>query len=448
MHIVILGNGVAGISAARRIRQQSDLPITIVADESDFFFSRTALMYVFMGQMRLKDLHPYPESFWRKNNIQLLRARVRSLDTTNKSLLLEDGRNLAYDKLLLATGSSPVFLEHIPGIQLKGVQGLYHLNDLQTMETASRNLQQAVVVGGGLIGIEMAEMLHSRGIPVTFLVREKSYMDYALPPEESEMLNRHIRSKGINLLLNTTLTSIADDGTGRASGIYTQNEAFYPARLVGIAIGVSPNTQLARNTPLETHRGFLVDECLRTNISDVFAAGDCAELRNPPAGRKAIEATWYTARLMGEAVAENIIGHSIPYHPGIFFNAAKFFDVEYQTYGEVPVSGSKDISQVFYASPCGKKSIRIAWNNADGAVSGFLVMGIRYRHAVCEKWIHDRTPVEKVLSNLALANFDGEGSRQFEHALLEVYRQQTGRSLKSESTRKLDSVLQFLKSTF
>ena len=145
MHIVILGNGVAGIAAARRIRQQSNFPITIVADESDYFFSRTALMYVFMGQMRLKDLHPYPESFWPQNNIRLLRARVSSLDTTNKSLLLEDGRILAYDKLLLATGSSPAFPEHIPGIHLKGVQGLYHLNDLHTMELAVRNLQQAVV---------------------------------------------------------------------------------------------------------------------------------------------------------------------------------------------------------------------------------------------------------------------------------------------------------------
>jgi 3-phenylpropionate/trans-cinnamate dioxygenase ferredoxin reductase subunit len=448
MHIVILGNGVAGISAACRIRQQSDLPITVVSDESDYFFSRTALMYVFMGQMRHSDLYPYPKTFWHQNNIQLLRARVKKLDIHNKSLFTEDGQTLSYDQLILATGSSPVFPTNVPGAQIKGVQCLYHLKDLQTMELASQNIKQAVVAGGGLIGIEMAEMLHSRGIPVTFLVRENSYMDYLLPPEESELVNRHIRSMGINLLLNSSLASIADDGTASASGVYTQNGDFYTAQFVGIAFGVSPNVHLARQSPLEVNRGFLVNEYLETNIQGVFAVGDCAELRKPPSGRKALESTWYNARMMGEAVAENILGHSIPYHPGVPFNSAKFFDVAYQTYGEVPVGPSKEISAVFYASPCGKKSIRIAWNKSNGAVSGFLLMGIRYRQAVCEKWIQARTPIEKVLSQLALANFDGEGSRQFENALVEVYNRQSGRRVNPDSKRKLDSVLRFLKSPF
>ena len=123
-HVVIVGNGISGITAARHIRKQSDMRITVISGESDFFFSRTALMYIYMGHMTFEDTQPYETHFWKKNRIELLRAFVTKVDSTCKSLELHDGRSLQYDKLVIATGSKSNRFGW-PGQDLKGVQGLY-----------------------------------------------------------------------------------------------------------------------------------------------------------------------------------------------------------------------------------------------------------------------------------------------------------------------------------
>ena len=173
-HIVIIGNGISGVTLARHIRKKSDSKITIISAESEFFFSRTALMYVFMGHMKFEHTQPYENDFWKKNNIDLLHKKVTQVFPTEKSILLDGNTILKFDKLVLATGSKPNKFGW-PGQDLKGVTGLYHKQDLENIEKWAPTTKRAVIVGGGLIGIELAEMLHSRHIPVTFLVREKSF---------------------------------------------------------------------------------------------------------------------------------------------------------------------------------------------------------------------------------------------------------------------------------
>ena len=133
MQIVILGNGISGITAARYIRKRSDCAITVVSDESDEFFSRTALMYIYMGHLRLRDTQPYETGFWDKNRIQRVRARIQHIDFDKKILHATDGRSIAYDKLVLALGSQSNKFGW-PGQDLDGVHGLYHLQDLEAME--------------------------------------------------------------------------------------------------------------------------------------------------------------------------------------------------------------------------------------------------------------------------------------------------------------------------
>lgn len=418
--IVIVGNGIAGITAARHIRKRSDHEITVVSAESDHFFSRTALMYIYMGHMRYQDTKPYEDWFWEKNRIRLLRAFVERVDTGRKRLRLAGGRELAYDVLILATGSKSNKFGW-PGQDLHGVQGLYSLQDLELMEGATRDVRQAVVVGGGLIGIEMTEMLLSRGIPVTFLVREASWMDFAFPAEESAMINRHIREHHVDLRLGAELDHIVDDGRGRARAVVTKTGEEIPCGFVGLTVGVSPNIDFLAGSGIECQRGILVDEYLRTSVEDVYAAGDCVQLRQPRPGRRPIEPVWYVGRAMGETLAHTLCGQPTPYLQDVWFNSAKFFDLEWQVYGDIPAQLPDGHETLYWEHAGGKKAIRIDYRQSDGAVTGFNLMGIRYRHEVCDLWLREERPVHEVLADLGAANFDPELFPQHERELIETY---------------------------
>ena len=446
MHIVIIGNGISGVTAARFIRKMSDHEITIISSETDHFFSRTALMYIYMGHMRFKDTQPYEPWFWEKNRINLVKAYVEKVDIKQKELQLKNGQHINYDKLILATGSKSNKFGW-PGQDLNRVGGLYSFQDLEAMEAASPGMQRAVIVGGGLIGIEMAEMFHSRNIPVTFLVREKSYWDMVLPPEESAMINRHILNNHIDLRLETELKEIVDDGQGNACAVITNTGERIECGYVGLTAGVSPNIGFLENSGIEMQRGILVNEYLETNIDDVYAIGDCAQHRNPREGRRPIEAIWYTGRMAGETVAYNICGKKVVYDPGLWFNSAKFIDIEYQVYGTVLANPPESHQSIYWEHPNGEKAVRIIYDKDTGAVIGFNLMGIRYRHEICEKWILEKTPIEEVLQHLGIANFDPEFYEEYEEEILKVYEQVSGKKLQLKQKRSLSAALRFLRST-
>jgi NAD(P)H-nitrite reductase large subunit len=402
-HVVIIGNGISGVTAARFVRKMSDFGITMISDETDHFYSRTALMYIYMGHMRYEDTKPYEDWFWKKNDISLVRGFVERIDTAAKTLRLRGGDSLRYDVLVIATGSK-TNLFGWPGQDLVGVQGLYGMPDLEEMERATESVQRAVVVGGGLIGIEMAEMLHARHIPVTFLVREPSYMDYAMPQEESALINEEIRRHGIDLRLGTQLGAVLPDGDGRARAVVTADEEEIPCDFVGLTAGVHPNTEVVRESDIETNRGVLVDETFATNVEDIYAIGDCAEFQDEGIGSKRIEQLWYTGRMHGKTVAHTICGEAAAYDPGPFFNSAKFFTIEWQTYGSIHPMRPHGVESVLWQDE--RRLVRI--DHDDEVVLGFNVMGIRFRHAVCERWLREERSIDYVLEHLPEADFDPE----------------------------------------
>lgn len=422
-HVAIIGNGVAGITAARFIRKRSDARLTVISDETDYFYARTALMYVYMGHMRFEDVKPYEDGFWEKNRIDLVRDYVTGIDVDRKRLVLRDGDPLGYDILLIATGSRPRRLG-VPGETLDGVQGLYGIPDLEAMERATESVERAVVVGGGLIGIEMAEMLRSRHLPVTFLVREASFLDHVLPPEESAMVNREIRRHDVDLRLGTEVAAFDGDAAGRVAGVVTTSGERIPCQFAGVTVGVAPNVDVVRDSPIEANRGVLVNDRFETNVPNVYAVGDCREFRRDGIGHTRIDQLWYTARREGKALARIVCGDRTPYDRGVFFNSAKFFTIEYQTYGHVrPMPGDEEQSLCWH-QPEENRLVRINYRTEEGSVVGINVMGIRYRHAVCERWIREGYSIETVLSRLDEANFDPEFSPRFERALVDQYRSQ------------------------
>ena len=419
-NIVIIGNGISGITAARNIRKLSDHRITVISAETDYFFSRTALMYIYMGHMKFEHTQPYEPEFWTKNRIDLVKDYVQEVDVTTKSLKMLAGGSIQYDTLIIATGSKPNKFGW-PGQDLNGVGGLYSYQDLENMEQYSQGIQRAVVVGGGLIGVEMTEMFLSRNIPVTFLVREKSFWNIVLPKEESELIGRHILEHHVDLRLSTELKEILSDKNGRARAVVTSTGEEIPCGFVGLTAGVSPNIKFLENSGIEMQRGIMVDKFLETNIPDVYALGDCAQFHEPLPNRRPIEQVWYTGRMMGEAIARTVCGVKTAYKPGIWFNSAKFFDIEYQTYGHVWGQLKENEAQFYWEHQDGKKCIKFVYDKENRTLLGINTFGIRLRHEVFDRWLGEKKDVDYVIQHLKEANFDPEFYKHYEGEILNKY---------------------------
>jgi len=425
-HVVIIGNGISGITTARHIRKNSDHRITVISAESDYFYSRTALMYIYMGHMRLKETQPYENWFWEKNRIGLKKAFVQRVDTDKKTLYLNNNETMDYDVLVLAVGSKPRKFGW-PGVDSKGIQGLYSLQDLEMMEQNSQGIKNAVIVGGGLIGVEMAEMLQTRNIHVTFLVREDWFWAGVMPQEEGALINRHmIDDHHVELKLQTELKEIVPDSNGRVQHIITNHNEKIECQFVGLTIGVQPNTDFLKDSNIELNRGIVVNRFMETNIPDVYALGDCAEFSEPFPNRRPIEQVWYTGRMMGEALAQTICGKPTQYSPGIWFNSAKFFDIEYQTYGWVWNQLKEGEETFYWEHPNGKICLRLVYDQQSKRLLGINVFGMRLRHEVCDRWIKEERSIDHVIAHLRDANFDPEFYKQHESAIVTAYNRQTG----------------------
>jgi NADPH-dependent 2,4-dienoyl-CoA reductase/sulfur reductase-like enzyme len=310
---------------------------------------------------------------------------------------------------------------------------LYSKQDLDNLEKFApdkETCKRAVIVGGGLIGIEMAEMLRSRKIPVTFLVREKSFWNGVLPAGESALINEHILEHHIDLRLDTNLVEIIADENGRAKAVITDKGDTIECNVVGLTAGVTPNIDFLKSSGIELGRGVKVNRLLETSAKNVYAIGDCAEQHEAIGNRRPIEAVWYTGRMMGEALAQTLCGKSTEYKPGHWFNSAKFLDVEYQTYGWVfSERNKKDHEQHFHwRHDTEKICITIAYDKESKLFLGINTFGIRMRHEIFDRWLTEKRTINYVLEYLKDANFDPEFYKKYEDQIVAKY------NLESDST--------------
>jgi len=404
---VVVGNGVAGVSAALAIRSRDARgTISLVSDEGDHFFSRTALMYAFMGRLPRRAMEPYERHTWRERGIELVRARVTDLDAGRHRLTLGDGRTVTYDRLLLATGSRARRL-NVPGVtdDLAGLVHFVTLQDLDACERYTPTTRRAVVVGGGLIGIELVECLRFHGVAVTFLVREPWYWPAALCREEGAMAAREMRRHGVDVREGEAVASVARDEGGRVSAVTTTSGETIACELLGVCVGVEPQVQWLEGvtTPPAVGRGVKVDAALRSSLEDVWAAGDCAELED---GR--VESIWYSAKRQGTLAGENMSGRPKGYVAPVFFNSAKLFELEYTTVGAL-AEVEEGAESLYAEHPTRAISWRIV--HSGDRVLGFNALGSRWDHTVLARWIEEERPLEWVREHLRQAQFDVELER-------------------------------------
>jgi NADPH-dependent 2,4-dienoyl-CoA reductase/sulfur reductase-like enzyme len=421
MRYVILGNGVCGMEAALGLRaRDASARITLVSSEHEHFFSRPALMYVFAGQTTLQGTEPYDRQLYERLGFERATKRVASVDPAGHALVFDDGSNLGYDRLLLAVGSRGRPAPW-PGSQGPGLHYFVTLGDLEGLDHGARRGQRAVVIGGGLIGVEVAEILRHRGLHVSFLVRESWYFPVALDQDEAELVTEHMRGHGVEVHLGATVEAILRTEGGPPRAVRLQGGHEIPCDLVVSAIGVVPNTGFLESSGIALAEGGAVetDDGLRASVPDVWAAGDCANVTWADGSRRP-EQLWYTARDQGRLAARSMLGDEVAYRRGTWYNSAKFFDLEYTTVGWVPVHLNWDdtpigpgpeLSSWFQRVPGRPVSQRIVCRGE--RVVGFNLLGSRWDHEPLLRWIQERRSLDWVLAHLHEAQFDEEFTPRF-----------------------------------
>lgn len=311
---VLIGSGPAAVSAAEAIRSE-DLAaeITMVTADPHGYYSRPGLAYYLAKEVPKDGLSPFTSHDFARLGVRFVSQRVAKISPAAHLVTLANGDDLPYDRLLIATGSQAIPLG-VRGVELDGVVKLDDMQDARNLIDRSRHAKEAVVVGGGITALEIAEGLRARGVHVHYLMRKERYWGSVLSEAESRVVEDGLRSGGVQIHYFTEVAQILGKD-GKVTAVETEGAEAIPADLVAVAIGVLPKRQLGESAGLECGRGILVDEFLRASEPDVYAAGDVAEVRARQGGKSPLEVLWNTAVAKGRIAGLNMAAE--PAHPYI-----------------------------------------------------------------------------------------------------------------------------------
>ncbi len=300
--LVVVGNGMAGVACVEHIlKQNPDFEITIFGDETHANYNRILLSMVLAGEKSADEIILNDAEWYRSNNIRArLGERISDIELENRVVVTEQGRTTPYDKLILATGSS-AFIPPIPGVDKENVHVFRTLDDTHSLLAKARPGLKAVVIGGGLLGLEAARGLQVRGCDVTVVHLNDSLMERQLDATGGEYLKRRIEDLGIRVLLPKKTAAIC--GNGRVNAVRFSDEDQLDVELVVIAAGIKPNAGLASKAGLEVNRGIVVNDFMETSDPAVFAVGECTEHRGQTFGL--VAPLYDQARVLAATVTGN-----------------------------------------------------------------------------------------------------------------------------------------------
>jgi nitrite reductase (NADH) large subunit len=333
--LVVVGSSAAGIAACEAGRECAPgCSITLVTADELPQYSRPLLTYALSGHLTRQQLD------WRADEylqgalgVELLRdARAASLRPEARKLCLADGRELGYDALVVATGARGQRLQ-VPGANLPGVFTLRNLEDLDAIESLLGTARRAVVVGGGNVGLQTCEALLTRGLDVTVVYRSAHLLSQMVDQETSQRVGALFTEH--KLTLRPGRDPVKFLGTGCVTGVELDNGEVLDAQIVVIGKGIRPNVEWLSGSGVEVRRGVVVDRCGRTNLPDVYAAGDCAETIDPLTGGSAVSGVWPVAYEMGRVAGSTAVGVERQAVGALRMNASKYFGKTIISIGEV-----------------------------------------------------------------------------------------------------------------
>jgi nitrite reductase (NADH) large subunit len=331
---LIIGNSAGGIGAAEAIREVDKTnSITIVSDEPYPAYSRPLISKYLTGERGIEGMLFRPADFYSRNVIDLLLDRkVDSLKLDRRIAQLEDGGQIVWKKLLVATGGVPI-VPNMKGADKKGVFTFLTIKDAIAIDEFVENGSQALVIGGGLIGISVTEALTKRGITVTVVEMKDRVLNTILDEPASAIVEETLKQAGVRVVTNRTVAEVT--GEEFVDGAILDNGEKITCDLVIIAIGVLPRTELVSSTEIKLSRGIVVDRYMATSYPDVYACGDAAEAYDFVYGANRLTPVWPNAYIGGRVAGFNMAGTRIEYRGGTAMNSLKYLGLDIATAGVV-----------------------------------------------------------------------------------------------------------------
>ena len=402
---VIIGNGIAGVTAAEMLRaQQAQCSLTMIADDPFPVYYRPALKDFLGGHLPEERLWARPATFYEEHRIRFIPAHVTRIDPGQHAVQLHNGRTVRYDRLLLANGAHPRTLS-CRGRGLAGVFTLRTVADYQQILQRLEDVERVVVCGSGTLALESAETLARRGYEVIHLMRGELLWSEVLDPVASDLVLQEERRLGIEVRTREEIAEIVGS-EGEVRGVRTTRGERIPCELVLIAIGIEPIVDFVRACGIACGRGVRVDECMRTSAPDVYAAGDVVETYDALTGRTRVTGQWFPAIQQAQVAARHMAGANAPpsaANGAPFYNATSLRGLDFVSIGLTHCPAAPGFLEVV-AEPQARSYRKVILR--DGRAIGALLLGDRRQALAFKRAIDHRVNLAPVARQIFAEGFD------------------------------------------
>lgn len=401
---LIIGNSAGAVGAVESIRAiDKDSPIGIISDEAHHVYSRPRISDCIALKTTAESIAYRPLSFYEEHRITpILGVRAVALDPKAKTITVDNGEKIGYEKLLLATGANPA-KPPIPGIELPGVHYFVTFDQAETIAKNLDTVREIVIIGGGLIGLQAGEALAKVGIKVSIVEMLDRVLALAVDEYASVLIAKKFEENGVTILTSSRVARIEGDGDTGVSGVSLSDGTLLACQAVIVATGVIPRTELAVGAGITVRRGIPVNDYMQTSEQDVYAAGDVAETRDLLTGECRLMPIWPSAYMEGRTAGSAMAGKPVKYPGGLSMNSAHFFEFPVTSAGILQApEGSTEILESnentgYYRRIILMNNIPIGMVMAGDAVDrGGLVLGL----------IRNKTDVTPFLDKLVSAEFN------------------------------------------
>lgn len=395
---VIIGNGIAGITAAETLRAESpDAPVVMIAEDSLPAYYRPALKDYLAGRVGEQKLRARSATFYQDHHLYYQADRVVGFNPQHHLIHLQSGRQLPYARLLLANGARPRRLT-CPGSDLAGVTTLRSITDYKALLARLPAVRQVVVAGGGTLALETVESLRLRGYEVTHVIRGATLWPMVLDMTASDLVIQQEIRDGVAVRLNEEIAEIAGE-RGQVNGVVTSGRARIPCQALITAIGIEPNLDFIQQSGIVCGRGVRIDALMRTSLPDIYAAGDVVETVDPCTGRARVIGQWYPAVQQGRAAAYSmldLLDERRPFHAGTFYNATFLYGLDFAAIGLTNLQEPQ--FQDIVAPPRARRYRKVTLYN--GVPVGMLALGDRRDALAFKRAIDYNVNLSPVVSSL------------------------------------------------